>query len=69
MKFDFKIDYISQTAAHYTTFPLSEQSRRILLVNQQDQADRARQVQTEIGRRALDKALTQMKGNSVNTYG
>jgi len=69
MKFDFKIDYISQTAAHFTSFSLTEQSRRIVQENMNDQADRAREVQAEIGRRARDKALAQMKGSKVNTYG
>ncbi|MBU4260329.1 MAG: hypothetical protein KKC76_00420 [Proteobacteria bacterium] len=69
MKIDFKIDYISQTAAHYTTFTLSEQSSRIRQKNLQDQVDRAQQVQSEIGLRAWDKALLQMKGSKVNTFG
>ncbi|MEW6289368.1 MAG: hypothetical protein AB1545_05880 [Thermodesulfobacteriota bacterium] len=69
MKVNFKIDYISQTAAHFTSFPLPEQSRQILQENMHDQADRARNVQSEIGRRARDKALAQMKGSKVNAYG
>lgn len=69
MKFDFKIDYISQTAAHYTSFTLSEQSSRIVQRNLQDQADRAHKVESELGRRAWDKALLQMKGSKVNTFG
>ncbi len=69
MKFDFKIDYISQTAAHYTSFTLSEQSSRIVQRNMQDQADRAQKVESGIGRRAWDKALLQMKGSRVDAFG
>lgn len=69
MKFDFKIDYISQTAAHFTSFSLTEQSRRIVQENMHDQTDRAREVQSGIGSRARDKALAQMKGGKVDTYG
>ncbi|RJX31191.1 MAG: hypothetical protein C4531_08340 [Desulfurivibrio sp.] len=69
MKFDFKIDYISQTAAHFTTFSLTEQSRRILEANLHDLADRARQTQADIGGRAWDKAVARMKGGKVNTVG
>jgi hypothetical protein len=69
MKIDFKIDYISRTAAHYTSFTLSAQSSSIRQKNLRDQVDRAQQVQSEIGRRAWDKALQQMKGSRVNTFG
>ncbi|MCK9296480.1 MAG: hypothetical protein M0P70_15525 [Desulfobulbaceae bacterium] len=69
MKFDFKIDYISQTAAHYTSFTLTEQSRRVLQKNLQDQADRVHRVEAGIGRRAWDKALLQMKGSKVDAFG
>jgi hypothetical protein len=69
MKINFKNDYISQTAAHYTTFTLTGQSRQILQENLHDLSDRARDVQSEIGRRASDKALAQMKGGKVDTYG
>ena len=69
MKFDFKIDYISQTAAHYTSFTLTEQSSRLLQKNLQDQADRAHKVESGIGRRAWDKALLQMKGSRVDAFG
>jgi len=69
MKFDFKINYISLTAAHYSSFTLSDQSRSILHKNLQDQADRAQKVRSEIGRSAWDKALVQMKGSKVNTVG
>lgn len=69
MKVNFKIDYISQTAAHFTSFSLTPQSRQIVQENMQDQVDRARDVQSEIGRRARDKAVAQMKGSNVNAYG
>ena len=69
MKFDFKIDFISRTAAHFTTFAQPAQSQAIIDRNLHDLDDRARQVKSEIGLRARDKALGQMKGGNVDAFG
>ncbi|MBI5559105.1 MAG: hypothetical protein HY885_15875 [Deltaproteobacteria bacterium] len=69
MKENFKIDYISLTAAHFTTFPQPEQSRKIARNNLHDLADRAQNVRQDIGNRAKARALEQLKGGKVNVYG
>ncbi len=67
MKTDFRIDYISQTAAHYTTFPQTPQSAKVIAANVSDLSDRARSVREEIGNRALEKALAgMMKGAGIS---
>ena len=69
MKQNFRIDYISLTAAHFTTFPQTAQSAQIISRNNFDLVDRAKYVADTISSRATEKALEVMKGGNVNVYG
>lgn len=68
MKINFKIDYITLTAAHFTNFPQTEQSAKILQENSFDLVDRARFVQSTIGNRAKARVMDQIKGGNINIY-
>jgi hypothetical protein len=66
---NFKIDYISQTASHFTTFPQTAQSARIVQANNRDLVDRARHIASTISSRATEEVRSQLKGGSLNVYG
>lgn len=69
MKQDFRIDYRSLTAAHFTTFPQTAQSAKIIRQNHFDLVDRAKAIADTISSRAIEKSLSQMKGANINIYG
>lgn len=68
MKTDYRIDYISLTAAHFTTFPQTPQSEKILQANYSDQADRAQSVKSAIGNRSREKAVAQVTEGGFSAY-
>ncbi len=69
MKQNFRIDYVSLTAAHFTTFPQPDQSARILQENHFDLVDRAQHVADTISSKATEKSLSRLKGGVINVYG
>lgn len=68
MKTDFRIDYISLTAAHFMTFPQPPQSEKILQQNYNDQSDRAQAVKSAIGNEAREKAMSRVTGGGFSAY-
>ncbi len=55
MKTDFRINIRAETEAHYTTFPQTEQSQKILQRNSTNLINAAKQVGNDIASRATSK--------------
>ena len=66
---NYKIDYISLTAAHFTTFSQTAQSEKIIQKNNFDLVDRAQHIADTISSKATEKSLSQLKGGNINVYG
>ncbi len=66
MKIDFKQDYIGQTAAHFTTFPQTEQSKKILAAIRSDLLDRARAAGGNPGGGKSSSGFPQTKGSKID---
>jgi len=56
MKYDFRIDYRTEYGAHYTTFPPTDTSLRILEKNRTSQLTGASELSKTIGNRARAEA-------------
>ena len=66
MKINYKIDYISATAAHFTTFPQTEQSSQILARNRDTLSAIADRAARDINQAALRKLRDSMIGGGVD---
>jgi hypothetical protein len=66
MKTNFKIDYRQLTAAHFTTFPQTEQSAAIISRNNRSLVTAADNLGRDIARRATDKVRQQFIGGKIN---
>jgi predicted transcriptional regulator len=67
MKQNFKIDYRSQTAAYYTSFSWTEQSRNIVARNRELLRSIADQAAATISNQARQKRANALRGANVNT--
>lgn len=61
-------DYKSITAAHFTTFPQTDQSREILARNRNRLQSIADNAQATIGNQARQKMRNSFLGVNVNTF-
>ena len=68
MKVNFKNNYPAETAAHYTTFPQTERSSRILAGNRRTPSDIAAQTADTITNRATRKARNNLLGGNFNIF-
>lgn len=66
MKIDFRIDIRAETEAHYTTFPQTEQSAKLLQRNRTNLIDGAKQQASTLSSRAVDKAVANGPGSRVD---
>ena len=66
MKTNFKIDYRQLTAAHFTTFPQTEQSAAIVSRNNRSLVTAADNLGRNIARQATNRAREQLIGGKVN---
>lgn len=63
---NYKIDFIGRTAAHYTTFPQTDQSAALLAKNGSNLSDRAASVKSSIGAEATAGYRSTIKGMSLD---
>lgn len=68
MRLNLKNDYRAETAAHFTSFPQTEQSQGILHRNQQLLKDISAQTAEMIANAATRKARDNFLGGKVNIF-
>ena len=66
MKTDYKIDYRAQTAAHFTTYSMSEQSRKVLAQNNSRLLTIADNAKETFSSQAIQKMRNSFLGSNVN---
>lgn len=68
MRLNLKKNYRAETAAHFSTFPQTEQSQRILNRNKQLIKDISTQTADMIANAATRKARNNFLGGKVNIF-
>ncbi len=68
MKINFKINYQSLTASHYTTFPQTEQSANLLSRKQTKLDDIANETRASISKKATDKLRNSLLGVNIDLF-
>ena len=68
MKTNYKIDYRQLTAAHFTTFPQTEQSAAIISRNHRSLVTAAENLGRDIARQAVAKVREHFIGGNINLH-